>query len=76
MKAGDVIFFSSNGYYSGVHHVGIISAINRSSGQITVIEGNTSSDQVKENTYTVNKSNGKIIQGYKGEYFLGYISVR
>lgn len=79
IRRGDVIFFSktqgslttSNGGKS-VHHVGIVSAV--SGGSITVTEGNTSSDRVAKNRYTVDTKTGAITN-WSGHYFCGYISV-
>ena len=80
LKKGDVIFFStvsksltSNGS-KVVHHVGIVYSVNASNNQITIIEGNTSTDKVKQNTYTVKRDTGAITN-YSGHYFCGYISV-
>ena len=71
IKKNDVLFFSTGSQDS--HHVGIVYSV--SGSNITVIEGNTSDDRVKKNTYTVNASSGKITKGWNGHYFCGYISV-
>ena len=80
LKQGDVIFFShtkkslttSDGAKS-VYHVGIVYSVNTAKNTITIIEGNTSSDYVKKNTYTVNPSTGWFSSG---SWFCGYISVK
>lgn len=74
INKNDVIFFCSNTGQES-HHVGIVYSV--SGSKITVIEGNSSSDTVKMNTYTVsNSSNGKIKNGQGNwKYFCGYISV-
>ena len=75
IKKNDVIFFASKANGSGSSsHVGIVYSV--SGSKITVIEGNTGSDLVKKNTYTVNSSTGKITKGWSGHYFCGYISVK
>lgn len=73
IKKNDVIFFSSSTAQNS-HHVGIVYSV--SGSKITVIEGNSSSDTVKKNTYTVNANTGKI-SGGRGSwaYFCGYIAV-
>lgn len=78
MKPGDVVFFASGSVNGTKRHVGIVSSI--TGNNVTVIEGNTSSDYVKKLTYTVN-SNGYINRRwtYSGVaynmYFSGYIIV-
>lgn len=79
LKRGDVIFFSKTNsltYKDGkkaVYHVGIVTAVDRTRGKITIVEGNTSSDVVKKNTYTPNTSSGYL---GSSKYFCGYISVK
>ena len=79
LKRGDVIFFSrtkSLTYKNGnkaVHHVGIVTSVNKKKGTVTIVEGNTSKDIVKKNTYKPNISSGYL---WKNEYFCGYISVK
>lgn len=74
INKNDVIFFCSNTGQES-HHVGIVYKV--SGSKITLIEGNTSSDIVKMNTYTVsNSKNGKIKNGRNNwKYFCGYIPV-
>ena len=79
IKKGDIIFFSktksslTNGNGSkSVYHVGIVWSCNNSS--ISIIEGNTSNDYVKKNSYKFDSNTGKI-SGLSGCYFCGYISV-
>ncbi len=75
INKNDVIFFSSNGGQD-THHVGIVESV--SGSKITLIEGNSSDDRVKRNTYTVsNLSTGKIKNGRDSwAYFCGYIPVK
>lgn len=74
INKNDVIFFCSNTGQES-HHVGIVYSV--SGSKITIIEGNSSSDTVKMNTYTVsNSSNGQIRNGQGSwRYFCGYIPV-
>lgn len=78
IKPGDVVFFSSGSTGGTKRHVGIVSAVNGS--KVSVIEGNTGTDTVKNNTYNVS-TNGCINQvwSYSGVrytmYFCGYIAV-
>lgn len=74
INKNDVIFFCSDTGQES-HHVGIVYSV--SGSKITVIEGNSSSDTVKMNTYTIsNSSNGQIKNGQGSwRYFCGYIPV-
>ena len=81
MKRGDVIFFSTTKGLTDakgkkkVHHVGIISKVNKCGSTVEVVEGNTSSDKVMKRIYYVIPSSGKITN-YSGHFFCGYISVK
>ena len=74
INENDIIFFSSDGTQDS-HHVGIVYSVNNN--KITLIEGNTGTDVVKKNTYTIeNLSSGKIYNGKDNwKYFCGFISV-
>ena len=79
LKRGDVIFFSHTkaltykGGKKAVYHVGIVTSVDRKKGTITIVEGNTSKDIVKKNTYKPSLSSGYL---WKNAYFCGYISVK
>ncbi len=77
MKKNDVIFFAPTSNPSDATHTGIITKISGTS--VSVVEGNTGPyygpDIVREITYTVDRNSGRIVNGYNGYCFCGYISV-
>ena len=77
LKRGDVIFFSTKSTIQAKNHVGIVTSVNVSKKQISVVEGNTVSppDKVLKRTYTVDPSSRKIVGDKYSRYFCGYISV-
>jgi len=75
LKKNDVIFFAESSDLADSTHVGIVTAVDKSKMTITLVEGNTKTDVVKENTYKVEPKTGKIVKGWSGHSFCGYISV-